>query len=97
MTEWGYQKGGPMPVDGTTTSFGIPYRRYIDAKPNVGWIAWCFDTIYYPRMFDTRWVLLGNGDTTSATRFQPGPADTPENYMGQFVKSWLAEAAAGRQ
>ncbi len=88
MTEWGYERGGAMPVDGTTSSFGIPFRRSIDSRPNVGWVAWCFDFVYHPVMFDARWVLLGNASSS--------PADSSESYMGEFVKTWLAEAAGRR-
>jgi hypothetical protein len=96
MTEWGYVKDGPVPVDGTTSGYGRLYRSFIDARPNVGWIAWCFDSVYYPPMFDLGWVLLGNGRSTAASRFHAQPDDTAENYMGQFVKTWLSEAAANR-
>ena len=92
MTEWGFEKDGPMPVNGTASSYGRIFRAYIDARPNVGWTAWCFDSVYRPWMFDTAWVLLGNGRSTHASRFGGGADDTPENYMGQFVKNWLAEA-----
>ena len=93
MTEWGFEKDGPEPVNGTASSFGKKYRAYIDARPNVGWVAWCFDSVYRSVMFDTHWVLLGNGQSTRDSRFSGGPDDTPDNYMGQFVKTWLAEAA----
>lgn len=92
MTEWGFEKDGPMPVNGTASSYGALFKAYVDAHPNVGWTAWCFDSVYRPVMFDTNWVLLGNGQSTRSSRFSGGPDDTPENYMGQFVKTWLAEA-----
>jgi hypothetical protein len=96
MTEWGFEKNGPVAVDGTASSYGRKYKAYINSKPNVGWVAWCFDFVYRPVMFDTRWVLLGNGQSTRATRFSGGPDDTPDNYMGQFVKTWLEECAKAR-
>jgi len=96
MTEWGFEKDGPMPVNGTASSYGRTFRAYIDAHPNVGWTAWCFDSVYRPMMFDTAWVLLGNGKSTHASRFGGGAEDTSENYMGQFVKNWLSEARAKR-
>jgi hypothetical protein len=96
MTEWGFEKDGPVPVNGTATLYGRLYKAYIDARPNVGWIAWCFDSVYRPVMFDKNWALLGNGQSTRASRFSGGPDDTPDAYMGQFVKTWLAEAARKR-
>jgi aryl-phospho-beta-D-glucosidase BglC (GH1 family) len=96
MTEWGFEKDGPPPVNGTASGYGRKYKAYINAKPNVSWIAWVFDSVYRPVMFDTSWVLLGNGTSTQASRFSGGPDDTPDNYMGQFVKDWLAECAGAR-
>ncbi|MBN2440176.1 MAG: cellulase family glycosylhydrolase [Spirochaetales bacterium] len=90
MTEWGFEADGPQPVNGTT-SWGNQYKSFINSKPNVGWIAWCFDFVYRSVMFDKNWVLLGNGQSTSSSRFHGGPADTYQNYMGQFAKDWLAE------
>jgi endoglucanase len=93
MTEWGFEKDGPDPVNGTASGYGRLYKAYIDSKPNVGWIVWCFDSVYRPVMFDTTWALLGNGKSTRASRFSGGPDDTPNNYMGVFAKTWLAERA----
>ncbi|MBN2531646.1 MAG: cellulase family glycosylhydrolase [Spirochaetales bacterium] len=90
MTEWGYESGAPDPVNGTS-SWANQYKSLINSKPNVGWTAWCFDFVYRSVMFDKYWVLLGNGQTTSSSRFHGGPNDTYSNYMGQFVKDWLAE------
>jgi hypothetical protein len=101
MTEWGYELNGPAPVGGTTSGYGNLYKNWINSKPNVSWIAWCFDFIYHSYMFDASWTLLGNGNSTAATRYFGGvdggshglssPADTSDNYMGQFVKTWLSE------
>jgi hypothetical protein len=96
MSEWGFEKDGPVPVNGTASSYGRKYKAYINSRPNVGWIAWCFDSVYRPVMFDTHWVLLGSGTSATAARFSGGAPDTPDNYMGQFVKAWLAEAAQAR-
>jgi hypothetical protein len=93
MTEWGFVKGGGMPTDGTASGYGRIFKAYIDSKPNVGWIAWCFDSVYGPSMFDLNWTLLGEGKSTAASRFRAQPEDTPENYMGRFAKDWLAERA----
>ncbi|MBN1698545.1 MAG: cellulase family glycosylhydrolase [Spirochaetales bacterium] len=90
MTEWGYESGAPNPVNGTS-SWANQLKSMVNSKPNVNWTAWCFDFVYRSVMFDTNWVLLGNGQTTSSSRFHGGPDDNSTNYMGQFVKSWLAE------
>jgi hypothetical protein len=90
MTEWGYESGGPEPVNGTS-SWANQLKSMINGKPNVSWTAWCFDFVYRSVMFDKNWVLLGNGQSTSSSRYHGGPEDTYNNYMGQFVKDWLAE------
>ena len=90
MTEWGYEAQAPQPVNGTS-SWANSYKNMINSKPNVGWIAWCFDFVYRSVMFDKNWTLLGNGQSTSSTRFHGGPDDNSNNYMGQFTKNWLAE------
>lgn len=45
-TEFGFQTGGPMPVDGTA-EYG---RRLLDFfKPRaISWTVWCFDPQWYP-------------------------------------------------
>ena len=49
-------------------------------------------------MVDMNWELLGNGVSTSSTRYhgsefdndpQSSVSDTYDNYMGQFTKEWL--------
>jgi hypothetical protein len=103
MTEWGFENTGPAPVSGTASAYGTIYKAYINGKPNVSWIAWCFDYIYHSYMFDTNWTLLGNGNATASTLYFgasgidkgshgiTAPADTSQNFMGQFTKNWLAE------
>jgi hypothetical protein len=90
MTEWGYENNSDANVTtGTKTSYGQSYRDWLDAKPQVGWIAWCFDYCYRSVMCDMNWELLGNGLSTTETRYHGGVDDTYENYMGYFVKDWL--------
>ena len=103
MTEWGFEKTQDTSnvVNGTYSSWGQRYHDFINGKGNVGWTAWCFDFVYRSVMFDANWTLLGNGQTSRATHFfdsQAGlgfnettAADTNDNYMGAFAKSWLAE------
>jgi endoglucanase len=90
MTEWGYENNSDANVTtGTKTSYGQMYRDWLDAKPQVSWIAWCFDYCYRSVMVDMNWQLLGNGNSTTETRYHGGVEDTYENYMGYFVKDWL--------
>lgn len=90
ITEWGYENNSDANVTvGTYSCFGKPLRDYLNSIPNVSWIVWCFDYVYRPVMFDTNWILLGNGNSTEESRFHGGVKDTYENYMGQFVADWL--------
>lgn len=90
MTEWGYESGGPNPVNGNS-GWANQYKSMINSKPNVGWIAWCFDFVYRSVMFDKNWTLLGNGQSSTSSRFHGGPTDNYTNYMGQFAKEWLSQ------
>lgn len=58
ITEWGWQRGGNFPTNGTKTGYGVPYSAYLDSK-GVSWTAWVFDNSWQPVMFDTNWNLLG--------------------------------------
>jgi hypothetical protein len=90
MTEWGYENNSDANVTtGTKSSYGQMFRDFVDSKPQVGWIAWCFDYCYRSVMCDMNWKLLGNGESTSSTRYHGGNEDTYDNYMGYFVKDWL--------
>jgi endoglucanase len=74
ITEWGYRDGGTDPVNGTQASFGDALKTWIEEQ-QVGWTAWCADTIWDSTMFN-------EGDWSLRT----GPGE-----MGGFTKDWLAE------
>jgi endoglucanase len=59
VSEWGWEYGAPIPCSGLESSWGGAFKKYLDSKENVGWIAWCFDNSWHPVMFDTDWKLLG--------------------------------------
>jgi hypothetical protein len=61
LTEFGWNPPGPYsdPVtQGLTSSWGIPLRQYLDARPWISWTAWIFDNFWKPQMFDSQWHLL---------------------------------------
>lgn len=62
ITEWGWEAGGTMPLDGTQSSYGNAFKAYINGKNNIRWTAWCFDYIWHPVMWDSNWNLLGGPD-----------------------------------
>jgi hypothetical protein len=62
ITEWGYEAGATNPCDGTQSSYGDAFKRYINGKDNIRWTAWCFDYIWHPVMWDSNWNLLGGSN-----------------------------------
>jgi endoglucanase len=57
MSEWGYQSGGSDPTNGTESSYGQPFKNYINSHDNIRWTAWAFDYIWQPVMWDSNWNL----------------------------------------
>jgi endoglucanase len=66
ITEFGWQPGGGNVVNGTTSGWGIPFKTYIDAHPQISWSAVIFSDYWKPIMFDHNWKLLG-GDYEGQT------------------------------
>ena len=59
VTEWGFETGSNQ--GGTQSGFGVPFVKWMDDN-QLSWTAWCFDSLWGPRMFDSNWNLLtGNG------------------------------------
>jgi endoglucanase len=58
ISEWGWERGGAIPINGTLSGYGIPFSKFLDSKA-VSWTAWCFDNVWGPVMFDRQWGLLG--------------------------------------
>lgn len=56
ITEWGYLQGAPVPCSGTQTSFGNPFKTWVE-QAGVGWTAWCADDEWDPKMFNSDWSL----------------------------------------
>jgi len=63
ITEWGYLdvngNGHDPHMRGTTSGWGEQFRLWLSKHPNVGWAAWCFDSVWDPQMFTAEWDLLG--------------------------------------
>lgn len=59
VTEWGFEEGGTE--GGTASDYGTPFLKWIEDR-GLSWTAWCFDSVWGPRMFDSDWKLKkGNG------------------------------------
>jgi endoglucanase len=56
MTEWGYLQGAAIPCSGTQTSFGNPFKAWVE-QTGVSWTAWCADDVWDPKMFNSDWSL----------------------------------------
>ena len=62
VSEFGWNPPGPYSdsvTAGTTSTWGVPFRDYLDARPHIGWQAWILDNFWKPQMFDEDWNLLG--------------------------------------
>jgi hypothetical protein len=62
ISEWGWEYLAPSPCTGLKSTWGAPFKEYVDSKENVGWIAWIFDQFWRPVMFDENWNLLGGDE-----------------------------------
>jgi endoglucanase len=61
VSEWGFEQNSNEIVDGTISSYGNPFRQFIDGL-GVSWTAWCASSSWFPRMFDNNYnLLVGEG------------------------------------
>ena len=62
ITEFGWNQNAGYSdgiTYGTTTNWGIPFRKYLDAHPTISWVNWVFDNYWMPSIFDQNWNLMG--------------------------------------
>jgi hypothetical protein len=57
VSEWGFQQGGNEIVDGTISSYGNPFKQFIEQN-RLSWTAWCASSSWGPPMFDMDYSLL---------------------------------------
>jgi hypothetical protein len=57
MSEWGFEQGAHEIVDGTISSYGNPFRQFVDSL-GLSWTAWCASNSWFPSMFDQNYSLL---------------------------------------
>lgn len=58
ISEWGFETGG---TEGGDIIWGQAFQTWMQNR-GLSWTAWCFDTIWGPRMFNPDWTLkTGNG------------------------------------
>lgn len=93
VTEWGYEYPGygNAPSEGTTSGFGVPFKNYIESKPNVGWTAWAFDNAWGPEMFDSSWNLLGGenhmGQFAKDWLYEKRNSDLPGSSASPYLEA----------
>jgi hypothetical protein len=96
FTEWGYENNSDANVtQGTASSYGNMYKSYVNSHSNAHWIAWNWSPTYRSVMVDKNFIILGNGSSTTQSRYHGGNADTYDNYMGQFTVDWLNQLGSG--
>ena len=63
ISEFGWNQNGLYSdgiTYGKTSTWGIPFRTYMDAHPHISWINWVFDNYWKPSIFDQDWRLMNN-------------------------------------
>ena len=53
ITEWGFESGG---TEGGDLTWGQSFHSWMLGR-GLSWTAWCFDTLWGPRMFNPDWTL----------------------------------------
>lgn len=53
ISEWGFESGG---TEGGDLIWGQSFHNWMQGR-GLSWTAWCFDTIWGPRMFNPDWTL----------------------------------------
>ena len=62
VSEWGFQQGGNEIVDGTISSYGNPFKQFIE-QHRLSWTAWCASSSWGPPMFEMNYALrVGEGE-----------------------------------
>ncbi len=62
VTEWGFQQGSNDILDGTITSYGAPFKQFVEQQ-GVSWTAWCASSSWGPPMFNDDYSLrVGEGE-----------------------------------
>ena len=63
ITEFGWNQNAGYSdaiTYGKTSTWGLPFRTYMDAHPGVSWVNWVFDNYWMPSIFDQNWNLMSN-------------------------------------
>ncbi len=61
VTEWGFEEDRDPVVDGTVTSYGTPFRAFVD-ELGVSWTAWAASGSWFPAIFNAD-LSLSSGES----------------------------------
>jgi hypothetical protein len=68
MSEWGFHEGDEEIVNGTITSYGTPFKAFVDGL-GLSWTAWCASHNWFPPMFNRDGTLrVGEGEMGGFTK-----------------------------
>ena len=56
VTEWGFKEDtDEVFMKGTREDYGLPLQDYMESH-QIGWIAWCYDPVWSPRILKKPWT-----------------------------------------
>lgn len=62
LTEWGFQSPSNMILDGTISSYGAPFKQFVE-EHKLSWTAWCASSNWGPPLFNSDYSLrVGEGE-----------------------------------
>ena len=62
LSEWGFQSGANAILDGTISSYGAPFKQFVEDY-RLSWTAWCASNNWGPPMFNADYSLrVGEGE-----------------------------------
>jgi hypothetical protein len=68
LTEWGFQDGSNAILNGTISSYGAPFKQFVEQQ-KLSWTAWCASSTWGPPMFDAQYRLrVGEGEMGGFTK-----------------------------
>lgn len=80
LTEWGFQSGSNRILDGTISSYGAPFKQFVEDQ-KLSWTAWCASSSWGPPLFNSDYSLrVGEGEMGGFTKdwlYEKRDADLP--------------------
>jgi hypothetical protein len=68
LTEWGFQSPSNMILNGTISSYGAPFKQFVEEQ-KLSWTAWCASSTWGPPLFNDDYSLrVGEGEMGGFTK-----------------------------